>query len=215
MRTRSPREGSPFHEGQTVIGIVDYHLNNLRSVQKAFEKVGGQAFISDDPKELRKAEKLVLPGVGAFGQAMENLRTMGLEEILKDHAASARPLLGICLGMQLLFTKSYELGSFEGLGFIEGEVKLFPSTVKVPHMGWNQVEIVRQSPLLKDVEDKSFVYFVHSYYVEPKGNVTLTQTEYGSRFSSIIQQNNIFGIQFHPEKSQRTGLQLLKNFAEL
>jgi len=198
-----------------VIGIVDYHLNNLRSVQKAFEKVGGQAFISDDPKELRKAEKLVLPGVGAFGQAMENLRTMGLEEILKDHAASARPLLGICLGMQLLFTKSYELGSFEGLGFIEGEVKLFPSTVKVPHMGWNQVEIVRQSPLLKDVEDKSFVYFVHSYYVEPKGNVTLTQTEYGSRFSSIIQQNNIFGIQFHPEKSQRTGLQLLKNFAEL
>jgi glutamine amidotransferase len=190
-------------------------LNNLRSVQKAFEKVGGQAFISDDPKELRKAEKLVLPGVGAFGQAMENLRTMGLEEILKDHAASARPLLGICLGMQLLFTKSYELGSFEGLGFIEGEVKLFPSTVKVPHMGWNQVEIVRQSPLLKDVEDKSFVYFVHSYYVEPKGNVTLTQTEYGSRFSSIIQQNNIFGIQFHPEKSQRTGLQLLKNFAEL
>ena len=118
-----------------MIGIVDYHLNNLRSVQKAFEKVGAQSFISDDPKKLGTAEKIVLPGVGAFGQAMENLRTLGLEGMLKDHAVSGRPLLGICLGMQLLFTKSYELGSFEGLGFVEGEVKLFPSTVKVPHMG--------------------------------------------------------------------------------
>lgn len=198
-----------------MIGIVDYHINNLRSVQKAFEKVGAQSFISDQPDELRKAEKLVLPGVGAFGQAMENLRVLGLVDVLNEHVTSGKPLLGICLGMQLLFTKSYELGEYSGLDFVKGEVKMFPATLKVPHMGWNQVEIVNQSPLLKNVEEKSFVYFVHSYYVEPKENVTLTLTEYGFRFTSIIQQNNIFAMQFHPEKSQKTGLQLLKNFADL
>ena len=198
-----------------MIGIIDYHLNNLRSVQKAFEKIGVQTFISDNPNELKKAEKLVLPGIGAFGQAMENLRALGLKTILDEHVAAGKPLLGICLGMQLLFTKSFELGEFAGLNFVSGEVKQFPSTVKVPHMGWNQVEIVRQSPFLKDVGEKSFVYFVHSYYVEPKENVTLSQTEYGFHFTSIIQQKNIFGIQFHPEKSQKTGLQLLKNFSDL
>ncbi|MBI2430348.1 MAG: imidazole glycerol phosphate synthase subunit HisH [Ignavibacteriales bacterium] len=196
-----------------MIGIIDYHLNNLRSVQKAFEKVGFPSFISDNPNELMKAEKLVLPGVGAFGTAMENLNVLGLKDVLDDHVSSGKPLLGICLGMQLLFTKSYELGEYAGLNFINGEVKQFPSTVKVPHMGWNQVEIVNQSPLLKDVEEKSFVYFVHSYFVEPRENVTLTQTEYGFRFASIVEQGNIYGIQFHPEKSQKTGLQLLRNFA--
>ena len=198
-----------------MIGIIDYHINNLRSVQKAFEKVGAQSFISDQPNELRKAEKLVLPGVGAFGQAMENLRVLGLIDVLNEHVAAGKPMLGICLGMQLLFTKSYELGEYAGLDFVKGEVKMFPSTLKVPHMGWNQVEVVKQSPLLKSIEEKSFVYFVHSYYVEPKENVTLTQTEYGFRFTSIIQQDNIFAMQFHPEKSQKAGLQLLKNFAQL
>lgn len=196
-----------------MIGIIDYHLNNLRSVQKAFEKVGAESFISDDPERLRAAESLVLPGVGAFGQAMENIRTLGLQPILMEHAAAGKPLLGICLGMQLLFTKSYEQGEYEGLGLIGGEVRQFPSTVKVPHMGWNQIEIVRHSPLLEGVKENSFVYFVHSYYVVPEGNVILTQTEYGFRFTSIVQHNNICGIQFHPEKSQTTGLQLLKNFA--
>jgi len=198
-----------------VIGIVDYHLNNLRSVQKAFEKVGVQSFISDDPAELQSAEKLVLPGVGAFGQAMENIRALGLQPLLLDHAASGRPLLGICLGMQLLFSKSYELGAYDGLGIMRGSVKQFPDTVKVPHMGWNQIEKVKQSPLLKDVVENSFVYFVHSYFVVPDDDVTLTQTEYGFRFTSIVQDQNVFGIQFHPEKSQTTGLQLLKNFAGL
>lgn len=198
-----------------MIGIIDYHINNLRSVQKAFEKVGAQSFISDQPDELRKAEKLVLPGVGAFGQAMENLRLLGLKDVLNEQVESGKPLLGICLGMQLLFTKSFELGEFAGLDFVKGDVKIFPSTLKVPHMGWNQVEVVKQSPLLKNVVEKSFVYFVHSYYVEPKEDVTLTQTEYGFRFTSIIQQENIFAMQFHPEKSQRTGLQLLRNFADL
>ncbi|MCK9408148.1 MAG: imidazole glycerol phosphate synthase subunit HisH [Bacteriovoracaceae bacterium] len=198
-----------------MIGIVDYHLNNLRSVQKAFEKVGVQSFISDDPAELQSAEKLVLPGVGAFGQAMENIRALGLQPLLLDHAASGRPLLGICLGMQLLFSKSYELGAYDGLGIMRGSVKQFPDTVKVPHMGWNQIEKVKQSPLLKDVVENSFVYFVHSYFVVPDDDVTLTQTEYGFRFTSIVQDQNVFGIQFHPEKSQTTGLQLLKNFAGL
>ena len=198
-----------------MIGIIDYHLNNLRSVQKAFEKVGVQSFVSDTTSELQKAERLVLPGVGAFGQAMENIRTLGLDTMLNNHARAGRPLLGICLGMQLLFTKSYELGEYEGLGLVSGEVKLFPGSVKVPHMGWNQIEIVQQSPILKNVQEKSFVYFVHSYFVEPKENVTLSRTEYGNRFPSIIQQKNIYGIQFHPEKSQATGLQLLKNFSEL
>lgn len=198
-----------------MIGIVDYHLNNLRSVQKAFEKAGMRSFISDNVNELQKAEKLILPGVGAFGQAMANIRKLGLKKLLKEHTLAGQPLLGICLGMQLLFTKSYELGDNEGLNLVEGEVKLFPATVKVPHMGWNQIEIVQQSPILKNVVEKSFVYFVHSYFVEPKENVTLTRTEYGFQFSSIIQQKNIYGIQFHPEKSQTTGLQLLKNFSEL
>lgn len=198
-----------------MIGIIDYHLNNLRSVQKAFEKAGTEAFISDKAEELRKASKLVLPGVGAFGQAMRNLQSLGLDSVVKEHVASGKFLLGICLGMQLLMSKSFELGEFAGLNLVKGEVKLFPSTVKIPHMGWNQVEMVQISPLLNDVKENSFVYFVHSYYVEPKEHVTLAQTEYGIRFTSIIQQKNIFGIQFHPEKSQTTGIQLLKNFAEL
>ncbi|MFZ4621165.1 MAG: imidazole glycerol phosphate synthase subunit HisH [Bacteroidota bacterium] len=198
-----------------MIGIVDYHLNNLRSVQKAFEKVGAAAFISDKADELRKADKLVLPGVGAFGQAMENLRILGLDTVLDQHVAAERPLLGICLGMQLLFTKSFELGEFTGLNYVKGEVKLFPSKVKIPHMGWNQVEIVRSSPFMKHVEEKSFVYFVHSYYVDPTDDVTVARTEYGTRFTSIIEQKNIYGIQFHPEKSQIAGLQLLKNFTEI
>jgi imidazole glycerol-phosphate synthase subunit HisH len=198
-----------------MIGIIDYHLNNLRSVQKAFEKVGVQSFISDNPNELRKAEKLVLPGVGAFGQAMGNLRQFNLESMIKEHVANKQPLLGICLGMQLLFAKSFELGEYEGLNFIDGEVKIFPSTVKVPHMGWNQIEVIKQSAILKDVVENSFVYFVHSYYAEPKEDVVLTKTDYGFKFTSIVQKENVFGIQFHPEKSQKTGLQLLKNFSQL
>ena len=198
-----------------MIGIIDYHLNNLRSVQKALEKVGANAFISDSPEDLSKAEKLVLPGVGAFGQAMENLNALGFVPVISDHVARKKPLLGICLGMQLLFTKSYELGEYDGLGFVDGEVKKFPSDVKIPHMGWNQVDIVQQSELLSGVQSGTFAYFVHSYFVDPKENVTLTKTDYGIPFTSIIQKENIFGIQFHPEKSQATGLQLLKNFAHI
>lgn len=198
-----------------MIGIVDYHLNNLRSVQKAFEKVGSSAFISDRPEELRTADKLVLPGVGAFGQAMQNLNTLGLRSVLDEHVAAGKPLLGICLGMQLLFAKSYELGEFTGLGYVNGEVKIFPSTVKVPHMGWNQIEIIRSSPVLAGVKENNFVYFVHSYFVDPSEDVTIARTDYGDRFTSMIEKNNIVGIQFHPEKSQTAGLQILKNYSEI
>ncbi len=198
-----------------MIGIVDYHLNNLRSVQKAFEKAGTDAFISDSREQLQRAEKIVLPGVGAFGAAMENLKTLKLDSFLKEFADSGKPLLGICLGMQLLFSKSSELGDHAGLDLVKGDVKQFPSKVKVPHMGWNQIEIIKESPLVRGIEEKSFVYFVHSYFVDPAEPVTLTQTEYGIPFTSIIQKRNIFGIQFHPEKSQSTGVQLLKNFAEM
>jgi glutamine amidotransferase len=184
-------------------------------VQKAFERVGAPAFISSDPQELARAEKLVLPGVGAFGRAMENIKSFSLEEVLRTHVAAGKPLIGICLGMQLLFTRSSENGMHEGLNLIEGEIKLFPNSVKVPHIGWNQVEICRQSRILTSVVDNSFVYFVHSYYAEPKENVTLTTTEYGLHFTSVVQRENIFGIQFHPEKSQIAGLQMLKNFSEI
>ncbi len=198
-----------------MIGIIDYKLNNLRSVQKAFEKVGASAFISSDVKELSRAEKLVLPGVGAFGMAMENIKSLGLEDLICTSAKAGKPLIGICLGMQLLFTRSSENGMHDGLNLIAGEVKLFPNTVKVPHIGWNQMEIRRESEILKSVVDRSFVYFVHSYYAEPAEQVTLTTTEYGFHFTSVVQKEYIFGIQFHPEKSQIAGLQMLKNFSEL
>lgn len=198
-----------------MIGIIDYKLNNLRSVQKAFEKVGASAFISSDVRELSRADKLVLPGVGAFGAAMENIASLGLQELIQRHADAGRPLLGICLGMQLLFSQSSENGMHEGLNLIEGDVRLFPKTVKIPHIGWNQMEVRSQSRILKSVENKSFVYFVHSYYADPKEPVTIATTDYGFTFTSVVQKGNIFGIQFHPEKSQVAGLQMLKNFSEI
>jgi imidazole glycerol-phosphate synthase subunit HisH len=196
-----------------VIGIVDYHLNNLRSVQKAFEKVGAESFISDQPDVLAGAEKLLLPGVGAFGKAMENLCTLRLDGMIRRFVDEGKPLMGICLGMQLLFTRSDEGGDFRGFDFIHGAIKQFPSTVKVPHIGWNQIDIRRDATLLDAVTDHSFVYFVHSYYAVPDEDVTLCTTDYAVPFTSVVQKDNIAGIQFHPEKSQTTGLQMLANFA--
>ncbi|KAB2924808.1 MAG: imidazole glycerol phosphate synthase subunit HisH [Bacteroidetes bacterium] len=198
-----------------MIGIVDYHLNNLRSVQKAFEKAGAPSFISDDPDRLRAAERLVLPGVGAFGSAMKNLEELGLRSVLDGHVRAGRPLLGICLGMQLLFTRSSEHGEHAGLDYIAGDVTAFPTSVKVPHMGWNQVEWTAPTAMAEGVPAGSFVYFVHSYVVRPRGAETVAVTEYAGRFTSVVQRGNIVGIQFHPEKSQAAGLRLLKNFAAL
>jgi glutamine amidotransferase len=198
-----------------IITIVDCGISNLRSVQKAFEKVGVRTQVSHDPRVIEGAEKLILPGVGAFGQAMENLKKAGIDEPIRKHADGGKPIIGICLGMQLLFSESEELGHYRGLELLKGKVRRFPSTVKVPHVGWNQAHICKPSPLLKGINGESYFYFVHSYYLEPEEDVALTTTEYGIEFPSSIQRDNVFGIQFHPEKSQEKGLMVLRNFADL
>ncbi len=198
-----------------MIAIVDYRMNNLRSVQKAFEFSGVEAVVSSDPAVLGRADKLVLPGVGAFAKSMETIRAGGFDRIICDHAAAGKPLLGICLGMQLLFTASDEMGRHPGLNVLEGNVVRFPGTVKVPHIGWNDIRRRTASPILNNVPDPSYVYFVHSYYVAPDDSIVVATAEYGVEFAAIVRKENIFGIQFHPEKSQTTGLTILKNFADL
>lgn len=198
--------------------IIDYGMANLRSVQKAFEKVGHAASISGDPNRVAEADKLVLPGVGAFRDAIAKLRDAGLVEPITRHVRAGKPFLGICLGLQLLFTKGYEDGVHTGLDLFAGDVVRFPSEpgLKVPHMGWNQLKIVRPAPVLRDIADQSAVYFVHSYYVVPKdAGIIATQTDYPTPFTSAIWYENVFATQFHPEKSQRVGLAMLRNFAEL
>jgi glutamine amidotransferase len=197
------------------ITIIDCGISNLRSVQKAFEKVGVSAEICRDPNVIEAAEKLVLPGVGAFGQGMQNLKENQLVEPILHHVKNGKPILGICLGMQLLFSESEELGHHRGLNLLKGRLKRFPSTLKVPHVGWNQAQPRKLSQLLRGIDSGSYFYFVHSYYLEPDEDVTLTTTEYGIEFPSSIEKDNIFGIQFHPEKSQENGLTILKNFADL
>jgi glutamine amidotransferase len=198
--------------------IVDYGMANLRSVQKAFEKLGHPAEITGDPNRVAEADKLVLPGVGAFRDAISKLNDTGLSEPIVDHIRSGKPFLGICLGLQLLFTKSYEDGEYAGLGILPGDVVRFQTIagLKVPHMGWNQLRIKRQAPALRDVQDGASVYFVHSYYVVPKdAGVIATETDYPTPFTSAIWRDNIFATQFHPEKSQSVGLSMLKGFAEI
>jgi imidazole glycerol-phosphate synthase subunit HisH len=198
-----------------MIVIVDYGMGNLRSVQKAFQKVGYEAEITSSAQRVREASSVVLPGVGAFGEAMANLARAGLVEALRQAAAS-RPFIGICLGQQLLFEESDEMGRHEGLGILPGKVVRFSGPLKVPHMGWNQIRLVRPSPILAGVADGEFAYFVHSYYVVPSDpGVILARTDYGVSFASIVGHDHLFGLQFHPEKSQAVGLKMLANFAAL
>ena len=200
------------------IVIVDYGMGNLRSVQKALEKVGQPALISGDPNRIADAAKVVLPGVGAFRDAIARLHEAGMVEPLVNHIRAGKPFLGICLGLQLLFSKSYEDGEHAGLGLFAGEVVRFPEVpgLKVPHMGWNQLRIRRPAPLLSEMPEESAVYFVHSYYAVPKdANIIATETDYPTPFTSMIWQDNVFATQFHPEKSQRVGLGLLHAFARL
>jgi glutamine amidotransferase len=201
-----------------MIAIIDYQMGNLRSVQKGFEKVGHSATITSDPDELARADRIVLPGVGAFCDAIAELRRRELVEPIRQAVAAGKPFLGICLGLQLLFDVGHENGRHEGLGIIPGEVVRFqvPSEYKVPHMGWNQLSIRRPAPLLAGLDDGIDCYFVHSYYVVPRDeSVVATQTNYPSPFCSMIWRDNLMATQFHPEKSQSTGLRMLRNFAEL
>lgn len=201
-----------------MLAIIDYEMGNLRSVQKALERVGHAATITSDPAVLADADKIVLPGVGAFRDAIAALRDRKLIEPIRAAVEGGKPFLGICLGLQLLFDKSYEDGEHQGLGIIPGQVLRFgvPREYKVPHMGWNQVRFQRRPPLFDGVPDGSHFYFVHSYYVVPKDSeVIATQTEYARDFCSSIWRDNLTAVQFHPEKSQAVGLRVLKNFAEL
>jgi glutamine amidotransferase len=200
------------------ITIVDYGMANLRSVQKAFEKLGHEAVITSDPHDVDNAERLVLPGVGAFCDAIRRLRETGLAGAVVQHIRRGRPFLGICLGLELLFTRSFEDGEHQGLDLFAGDVVRFATLpgLKVPHMGWNQLRWRRPVPHLADLPQESAVYFVHSYYVMPRDpEIIATETDYPTPFTSAIWSDNVFATQFHPEKSQRVGLQILHNFATL
>ncbi len=201
-----------------MIDIIDYGMGNLRSVQKAFERLGVDARICATPSELEAAGKWILPGVGAFRDAIRALDEQGFSDPIRDHVAAGRPLLGICLGLQLLFDRSYEDGEYEGLGIVPGEVVRFRSQpgLKIPHMGWNALTIRMEHPLLKGIRDGDYVYFVHSYHVCPAEESVIAATaDHGGEFVAIVSTGSVFATQFHPEKSQHVGRQLLRNFADL
>ena len=200
------------------IGIIDYRMGNLRSVQKACERLGTTADVCATPDSLRGHAKWILPGVGAFQDAIAALEEHGFADAIRDHVDRERPLLGICLGLQLLFDVSYEDGKHAGLGVLAGDVVRFESQpgLKIPHMGWNALEIAEGNPVLEGVANGDHVYFVHSYHVRPADeSVIATRTEHGQPFVSMIARGNLFATQFHPEKSQRVGLRLLENFTRL
>lgn len=199
-----------------MIAIIDYGMGNLRSVQKALEEVGADAKITESASDFKKAKKIVLPGVGAMKPAMEKLQSLGLIEPIRETIAQDKPFLGICLGFQLLFEKSNEGGEVAGLGILKGNVERL-TQLKVPHMGWNQINFRQPTcPLFKGIDQASYVYFCHSYVVKPKDiHVVAATTDYGDDFASCVYTNNLFGVQFHPEKSQTIGLKILKNFTEV
>ncbi len=203
-----------------MIAVVDYNMGNLRSVQNAFSKLGCEVRIVKDPDLISNYDKLILPGVGAFGDAMEHLKSCGMDEAIKEFANSGKPLLGICLGMQLLLESSDEFGEHKGLALIPGIVRkfdkaLFSTPLKIPHMGWNELFIKRDNPLFKDLPQEFYLYFVHSYHAKCDEEFTLATTHYGYEFASMINRDNIYGLQPHPEKSHENGLKILKNFTKM
>lgn len=199
-----------------MIAIVDYGMGNLRSVEKGFLKVGIEAKVTSDPADVDGAKGVVLPGVGAFRDCMRNLADMNLTEAIIRAVRKGKPYLGICLGLQVLFSESEEFGRCRGLDIFSGRVLQFPRDgLKVPHMGWNGIKIIKASPLISDIPDESYFYFVHSFYVAPDDkDIIATTTDYGGDFTSMIWKDNVFATQFHPEKSQTLGLKMLKNFGE-
>ena len=200
-----------------MIAIINYGLGNLHSVQKATAYVGGDAAVTDDSQVILGAEKVILPGVGAFADGIKGLNSRNLIPVLRAFVASRKPLLGICLGMQLLFDESFEQGHHQGLGLLAGRVDLFNnSSLKVPQIGWNQVQVCKSSSIMQGIQDGDYFYFNHGYYCIPEeAKDILTQTDYGVRFASSVEKESILGVQFHPEKSQGLGLQILKNFVEM
>lgn len=198
-----------------VIGIIDYGMGNLKSVSNALDFLGAEHFISDDYETLAKADKLILPGVGAFKDAIDLIRKKKFDQLLNDAKSANKPILGICLGMQLLFDSSTEFGNHEGLHLIPGEVVLFDVDLKVPHMGWNKLLIKKETPLFVGLPENSYVYFVHSYHLVTKADVVSATTFYGKEIQVAAQQGNVYGLQFHPEKSGDVGLKILNNFVQL
>jgi glutamine amidotransferase len=203
-----------------MIAVVNYNMGNLRSVENAFLKIGEKVTIVSDPDKIVNFDRLILPGVGAFGYAMEHLKENSMDEAIKSFAKSGKPLLGICLGMQLLLESSNEFGEHKGLGLIPGFVRKFDTTkfktpLKVPHMGWNELFVQNSSPIFKDLPREIYLYFVHSFHAICDDRYTIGKTEYGYTFSSAINRDNIYGFQPHPEKSHENGLKILKNFINL
>lgn len=202
-----------------MVAIVDYGVGNLFSLKSSFAAIGADAVVTDDAKVLEAADCILLPGVGAFEDSIKKLHDSGLDTVLKQLASSGKPLMGICLGMQLLFEKSYEYGIHQGLGLIKGEVRpirdVAPVNLKVPHIGWNALDIKRDSPLLKNVKSGDCVYFVHSYYATDCEESVIATTEYGAPLTAAVQSGNIMGCQFHPEKSGEVGLSILRAFVQI
>ena len=203
-----------------MIAIIDYNMGNLASVQNAFAKLGSDTVVESNPAKFKEYDKLILPGVGAFGDAMEHLKERDMVDAIRDFATSGKPMLGICLGMQLLFESSEEFGDNEGLGLIKGKVVKFDTTkfeepLKVPHMGWNRM-FTKEHPLFEGLDDEHYLYFVHTYHVVcDDAEDIIGETYYGYKFTSAVAHNNIMGIQPHPEKSHKNGLQILENFINL
>lgn len=198
-----------------MIAIIDYGVGNLNSVYKALESLGFKAKITNDENDINKADGIILPGVGAFKDAYENLKKKGLVEILIKNMKKDKPLLGICLGMQLLYEESLEDGKWKGLGFLKGSVVKFKDDVKVPHMGWNNLNILKEDDITKYINEKDYVYFVHSYYAKGNDNDLIASTDYKVKVPAIVRKGNVIGMQFHPEKSGKVGLKLLKAFGEM
>ncbi len=200
-----------------MITIIDYGAGNIASVKNAFDFLGIKTVLSSDPELIKNSKAVILPGVGSFGDAMDNIDKNGLRQTIVDFANSGKPFLGICLGLQLLFEKSEESVGVKGLGIIKGEVIKFPTNkdLKVPHMGWNSLSCEKNSPLFYDLGENPYVYFVHSYYVKAHEDVVIAHTDYAVQFGAAVQKGNVFACQFHPEKSGEVGLKIIKNFAKV
>lgn len=202
-----------------MIRIIDYGVGNLFSLKSSLRAIGIDADYTGNPAEIRKADKLILPGVGAFRDAREALRSTGLDRVVQEEAGKGKPLMGICQGMQMLFDRSYEYGEYEGLGLIPGEIVpmagRIPKDLPIPHIGWNELMLKQPSPLMKNTANGDYVYFVHSYYAETPAEYVIATTDYGVEMTAAVQKDNVYGCQFHPEKSSEVGLSILKAFCEL